>query len=79
MQQLCASTSTFLAVLINQHAPQPTNQLGHLATIRGTVVRMSHIRPLIVEMDFSCAKCCAAQHATFPDGRFAPPTRCVGE
>lgn len=51
---------------------------GRLVTIRGTVVRMSHIRPLIVEMDFTCAKCGATQHAAFPDGRFAPPTRCSG-
>jgi len=55
-----------------------SKSIGRLATIRGTVVRMSHIRPLIMEMGFSCAKCYAAQDAAFPDGRFAPPTRCVG-
>ncbi|KAI8465449.1 MAG: MCM2/3/5 family-domain-containing protein [Monoraphidium minutum] len=51
--------------------------IGRLVTIRGTVVRMSHIRPLIVEMGFTCVKCGAEQHAAFPDGRFAPPTRCA--
>jgi hypothetical protein len=60
-------------------APAPPVHLGHLVTIRGTVVRMSHIRPLIVEMGFSCAKCGAEQRAAFPDGRFAPPTSCTGE
>lgn len=61
------------------HTCTKTPPAGRLATIRGTVVRMSHIRPLIVEMDFSCQKCFAAQHAVFPDGRFTPPTRCVGD
>jgi hypothetical protein len=75
------------ALLLQLHAasataPDPVLPLptpGRLATIRGTVVRMSHIRPLIVEMDFACAKCGAGQHAMFPDGRFTPPTRCAGE
>lgn len=52
---------------------------GKLATLRGTVTRMSHVRPLIVEMSFTCCKCGTSIITAMPDGRFTPPTRCAGE
>ena len=48
-------------------------------TLRGTVIRSSHVRPLVTEMSFACGKCGAATHAVFPDGVFAPPTACAGD
>jgi predicted RNA-binding Zn-ribbon protein involved in translation (DUF1610 family) len=49
---------------------------GKLATVRGTVVRMSHIRPLITELHFTCNRCGAVIPRTFPEGRFSQPTSC---
>lgn len=49
---------------------------GKLATLRGTVTRMSHVRPLIVQLSFTCARCGAAATVSMPDGRYAPPARC---
>ncbi len=51
---------------------------GKLGTIQGTVVRMSHIRPLIVRMDFAC-KCGEVMTCDLPDGKYVPPTKCAGE
>lgn len=51
---------------------------GKLATLRGTVTRMSHVRPLIVDMVFTCNKCGASIQTPLPEGRFTPPTRCTG-
>ena len=48
-------------------------------TVRGTVTRMSAIRPLVTDMEFACAKCGALQRVAFPEGRFAPPASCPGE
>lgn len=51
---------------------------GKLATLKGTVTRMSHVRPLIVDMTFTCNKCGNEVTASMPDGRFTPPTCCTG-
>lgn len=42
-------------------------------SVRGTVVRVSGIRPLILQMDFACARCGAVATCRFPDGKFTPP------
>ncbi len=39
---------------------------------------MSPVRPLIVAMDFGCARCGASQHLALGDGKYKPPTRCSG-
>ncbi len=50
---------------------------GRLVSVRGTVVRVSGIRPLVVQMDFACSKCGTATACSFPDGKFTPPqARC---
>ena len=52
---------------------------GHLATIRGTVVRMGAVRPLIQHMHFVCGKCGCRTGVKFPDGRYTLPSKCDGE
>lgn len=52
------------------------DSIGRLVTVRGTIVRSTPAQPLVVEMDFVCGKCGAAQRVPFPDGRFAPPPSC---
>lgn len=61
-----------------QHLVGVLVSAGKLATLKGTVTRMSHVRPLITEMDFSCNKCGTSFPTALPDGRFTPPTRCAG-
>ena len=52
---------------------------GKLVTMRGTVVRMSAIRPLVTDMEFACAKCGCSARASFPDGKYTPPAACPGD
>lgn len=56
-----------------------SSTIGKLATLKGTVTRMSHVRPLMADMSFTCTKCGSSMKVEFPDGRFAPPTSCGGE
>lgn len=46
--------------------------------MRGTVVRMSVVKPLVTGMDFTCPKCRRLISRQFKDGRFSPPTGCGG-
>jgi hypothetical protein len=78
---LCTAPGSTLIVtcciqcMCRQHVPCA----GKLATLRGTVTRLSHVRPLMTDMAFICSKCGCSQKVELPDGRFAPPTRCGGE
>ena len=42
-------------------------------SVRGTVVRVSGIKPLILQMDFACARCGVLMTCRFTDGKFTPP------
>ena len=46
---------------------------GRLVSIRGTVLRVSGIRPLVLQIDFACSKCGTTMTCPFPDGKFTPP------
>lgn len=56
-----------------------SSTIGKLATLKGTVTRMSHVRPLMADMAFTCNKCGCSMKIELPDGRFTPPTRCGAE
>ncbi|CAL5334815.1 unnamed protein product [Camellia sinensis] len=47
-----------------------------LVSVRGTVVKVSTVRPLVVQMSFYCSKCRADITCNFPDGKFSPPLTC---
>lgn len=47
-----------------------------LVSVRGTVVKVSTVRPLVVQMSFDCAKCKTDITRIFRDGKFSPPTSC---
>lgn len=51
--------------------------IGRLVSIRGTVVKVSTVRPLVVQMDFACEKCGASITRVFPDGKFSRPMACI--
>ncbi|CAM6118553.1 unnamed protein product [Calypogeia fissa] len=53
--------------------------IDRLISVRGTVVRMSPLKPLVTSMSFSCAKCRDVGEQRFKDGKFSPPTKCVSE
>ncbi|PSR98198.1 DNA helicase [Actinidia chinensis var. chinensis] len=50
--------------------------IDRLVSVRGTVVKVSTVRPLVVQMSFSCTKCGADIQRNFPDGKFSPPINC---
>lgn len=50
--------------------------IGKLVSVRGNVVRVSPVRPLVQEMAFSCLKCGTDVDTAFQDGKYEPPTRC---
>ncbi|XP_010253506.1 PREDICTED: probable DNA helicase MCM8 isoform X2 [Nelumbo nucifera] len=51
--------------------------IGKLVSVRGTVIKVSMVRPLVVQMNFTCAKCGADITRTFPDGKYSPPAVCT--
>ncbi|KAM4089890.1 hypothetical protein ACJW30_09G018100 [Castanea mollissima] len=50
--------------------------IDKLVSVRGTVVKASTVRPLVVQMSFDCAKCKTEITRIFPDGKFSPPQSC---
>ncbi|THG01489.1 hypothetical protein TEA_010319 [Camellia sinensis var. sinensis] len=55
-----------------------TAYIDRLVSVRGTVVKVSTVRPLVVQMSFYCSKCRADITCNFPDGKFSPPLTCEG-
>ncbi|KAL0375116.1 UNVERIFIED_CONTAM: putative DNA helicase MCM8 [Sesamum radiatum] len=50
--------------------------IDRLVSVRGTVIKVSTVRPLVIQLSFSCAKCGTTITRDFPDGKFSPPTKC---
>lgn len=50
--------------------------IGKFVSIRGTVVRVCGVRPLVRRMEFCCSKCGSVVAKDLPDGKFDPPTSC---
>ncbi|CAM0955138.1 unnamed protein product [Alopecurus aequalis] len=48
-----------------------------LVTVRGTVVKVSTVKPLVMELDFQCMKCATKIRRVFSDGKFSPPVSCI--
>jgi len=48
-------------------------------SIRGNVVRVTGMRPLVVSMEFVCTRCEGRVRRRFIDGNFNPPTACEGK
>jgi DNA replicative helicase MCM subunit Mcm2 (Cdc46/Mcm family) len=47
-----------------------------MINVRGAVIRVSSIKPLVIRLPFSCGKCGGRQEINMPEGRFCPPTKC---
>jgi len=55
-----------------------SNSMGKFVAVKGTVVKVSNIRPVVTQLVFQCSKCGARQKKYFRDGKFNPPTKCKG-
>ncbi|CAO2839556.1 unnamed protein product [Amaranthus hypochondriacus] len=51
--------------------------IDRLVSVRGTVVKVSTVRPLVTQMTFKCIQCGADIIRFFPDGKFSPPATCI--
>lgn len=50
--------------------------LGCLVTVKGTIIRMGPIRPLVEQMPFGCGKCGRSNTLKFADGIYKQPIVC---
>ncbi|KAF7704553.1 hypothetical protein HF521_021625 [Silurus meridionalis] len=50
---------------------------GKFVAIRGTVVRVSNIKPICSKMAFICNLCGDTQSLALPDGKYTVPTKCL--
>uniref|UniRef100_A0A452ZAN1 Probable DNA helicase MCM8 n=1 Tax=Aegilops tauschii subsp. strangulata TaxID=200361 RepID=A0A452ZAN1_AEGTS len=48
-----------------------------LVTVRGTVVKVSTVKPLVLALEFKCMKCATVIRRVFSDGKFSPPVSCI--
>jgi DNA helicase MCM8 len=53
-----------------------SNYIDKFVAVRGSVVRVSPIRPIVARVDFVCARCGTHVRMSFPDGRWQIPKRC---
>jgi DNA helicase MCM8 len=51
--------------------------VGKFVSVRGNVVRVSAVRPLVRRMAFMCGKCNAETSVPFTQGKFDTPQRCA--
>ncbi|KAI8926730.1 MCM2/3/5 family-domain-containing protein [Entophlyctis helioformis] len=54
-----------------------SNLMGKFIAIRGTVVRVSSVKPMTTQMAFQCTKCNQTNIQVFQDGKFRMPTKCT--
>ncbi|KAJ2818520.1 DNA replication licensing factor mcm8, partial [Coemansia furcata] len=53
--------------------------VGKLVTVRGTVVRTSPIRPLMVQAEFTCVRCGGSQLIPIVEGKYEVPVKCSAQ
>jgi DNA helicase MCM8 len=51
--------------------------VGKLVSVRGSVVRVSGVRPMVLRMAFACTGCGGEIMAWFSDGKYQPPVKCT--
>ena len=51
------------------------NCYGKFVALRGTVVRVSNIKPICTKMAFICNACGNTQSFPLPDGKYTLPTK----
>ncbi|KAA6384926.1 MAG: putative DNA helicase MCM8 [Streblomastix strix] len=54
-----------------------SNYINRFVSIKGTVVRVGPVRPLVIEATFVCLRCEARITMAFPEGRYRSPSKCL--
>jgi len=54
-----------------------SNYIGKFTCVRGTIVRVGNIKPMVKQMDFLCGRCGSTITRVFEDGKFDPPSKCT--
>jgi DNA helicase MCM8 len=52
---------------------------GKCVCLKGTIVRVSSIKPLVIKMAFRCLHCSEIQAIEFTDGKYSLPTKCPAD
>ncbi|XP_063933118.1 DNA helicase MCM8-like [Zophobas morio] len=55
-----------------------SNMIGKFISLKGTVVRIGSVRPLVQKMAFLCTSCETTQVLTLSEGKYDVPRRCRG-
>jgi DNA helicase MCM8 len=53
------------------------NNIGKFISIKGTVIKVGSIKPIVTDMVFKCTKCDLTQRIFFQDGKYSAPLSCV--
>lgn len=53
--------------------------IGKFVCVKGTVVRVSSIKPYCKQMAFSCLSCGTVQGLIQPEGKYVVPSSCLQE
>mmetsp|Transcript_19880 Transcript_19880/g.50261 ORF Transcript_19880/g.50261 Transcript_19880/m.50261 type:complete len:114 (-) Transcript_19880:16-357(-) len=53
-----------------------SDKIGKLVAVRGSVIRVSSLRPMVSLMEFACPRCGAWTQVPLQDGKYAPPSKC---
>lgn len=56
---------------------QPFLSAGRFISVRGTVVRVSVVKPIVTGADFVCQRCETVQTCHFVDGKYEAPSNCA--
>ncbi|KAI9344938.1 DNA replication licensing factor MCM8 [Obelidium mucronatum] len=55
------------------------NLMGRFISVRGTIVRVSSIKPVITQISFQCNNCTSSQVLEQFDGKYRVPVSCAGD
>ena len=56
-----------------------SKNVGRLVTLRGTVIRVSPVKPMVLSLPFTCGKCGEVQTKHLRDGKYAEPEACPAQ
>lgn len=54
-----------------------SNLIGKFVCLKGTVIRVGNIKPLVTRMDFKCLRCTTMIPCYFKEGKFKSPLKCL--
>ena len=64
---------------INSLKELKSHSIEKFVVIRGTVIRIGLIKPLVLSMDYQCRRCGGSSNFEFPDGKIVPVIDCPSQ